>query len=71
MKSEYWSEMHKILGTSETTIKPLTEVAEKVRHGNLSHPLLIQARKNRDQIINIGIDVMRREFKLKFKGLFK
>ncbi len=68
--SDYWAEMHRILGTSESAIQPLTEVSKKVRHGEIDHVVVVRARAQREQIINIALDVMKRAFKLKFKGLF-
>ena len=66
----YWARMHKILGTNKSMIDPLTEVAEAVRHGDLTHNVVVNARKNSVQILGIGFDVMKREFKKSFKGLF-
>ena len=68
--ADYWAEMHKILGTREATIRPLTEVSTKVRHGDFNDPIVLRARAKKDEIINIALDVMKRAFKLKFKGLF-
>jgi hypothetical protein len=68
-KKKYWEEMHKILGTSENSILPLTEVSEKVRHGELDSSIVINARKKREEIINTALDVMRKEFRRSFRGL--
>lgn len=68
--SDYWAEMHRILGTSESVIGPLTDVSTQVRHGDLNHAIVIQARAQKEQIINIALDVMKKAFRLKFKGLF-
>ncbi len=65
----YWQEMHKILGTSKQTIDPLTEVAEKVRHGNLRDRSVIDARKNREKILDIAYSILRSEFRRSFKNL--
>lgn len=65
----YWQEMHKILGTSKQAIEPLTEVAEKVRHGDLNNKVVIEARKNREAILNIAYSILRDEFKRSFKIL--
>lgn len=66
---EYWNEMHRILGTTQKQIKPLTDAAAAVRHGDFQHPDLIIARKNRDTVLNIGHDIMLIAFKKNYPGL--
>jgi len=66
---KYWSEMHKILETSEKMIRPLTEVATRIRHGDVNNAIVTKARNNKKHIIEIAFNVMKREFKRKFKGL--
>jgi hypothetical protein len=68
-KDKYWEEMHKVLGTNKGQIDPLVRVSEKVRHGDVHSQVVIEARKRRDQIINIALEVMKKEFKRTFKGL--
>ena len=46
-KEQYWLEMHKVLDTNEAFMKPLTDVATKVRHGNLKSSVVVEARKRR------------------------
>lgn len=70
-EKDQWDEMHKILGTSKSRIDPLTEVSTDVRHGDINSPKMVAARENREQIINIAIDIMRREFRRSFKGLIR
>ena len=60
-KQVYWDEMHKVLGTNEKMFKPLTDVSESVRHGDLKARVVRKA--NKDVLRNIAIDVMKREFK--------
>ena len=68
---KYWEEMHKILGITEKEIKPLTDVATKVRHGNVRDTIVLKAREKRGEIISIAIKVMRAGFSKAFKGLLK
>lgn len=65
-----WHELHKALNTSELFIKPLTDIATKVRHGNLNSPILVDARKKnkKKRILNIAFNLMEREFRRKFPG---
>lgn len=67
-----WNEMHNILGTSKRQIDPLTRVAQRVRHGSARSPVVRSARrKRRKQLIEIALNVMRKEFKRTFKGLIQ
>lgn len=66
---EYWKEMHRILGTTKGQIEPLTRVSEKVRHGEINHSIMKNARKNKEKIVNISIAILKKEFKRSFKGL--
>lgn len=61
--------MHKKLGTSYANLKPLTEAAKAVRHGNLSSQKLNNAIQNKDKLIKSAVEVMRKEFKRAFPGL--
>ena len=67
--SDEWNKMHKILGTKEAQIKPLTDVSTKVRHGEFNCGILLEARQRKEEIVNIAIDIMKLEFKRSFKGL--
>ena len=64
-----WPDMHSILGTTEEELKPLTNVSEKVRHGEVHDPIVIESRKKRKELLKIGIDVMKKEFDRAFPGL--
>ncbi len=68
-----WSGMHKLLISDESFMKPLTEVATKVRHGNLNSPIVVSTRKkrNKKKLLNIAFELMRREFKRKYSGYLK
>jgi len=66
-KKDYWDEMHKALGTNESMLKPLTDVSESVRHGDLKNKSVQKA--NKDVLRQIAVDVMKKEFKRTFKGL--
>ena len=61
-----WQQMHRVIGTSESLIKPLNEVAKRVRHGNKSHRVVIKAKANRDKIIDIARTVIEKELKITF-----
>lgn len=63
-----WVEMHSALNTSEAFMKPLTDIATKVRHGNLKSDIVIKARRKnrRSKILNIAFHLMKQEFKRKF-----
>lgn len=65
-----WTELHRLLKTNEMRIKPLTDVGKKVRHGNINSDVVMDARKkySRKKILDIAFDLMKREFKRKFKG---
>lgn len=65
-----WSGLHTALNTNEEFIKPLTDVAKKVRHGNLNSLLVVNARKKnrREKILGIAFDLMKREFNRSFPG---
>lgn len=65
-----WDEVHKALRTSKTFMDPLTEVAVKVRHGDIKSPLVIKTRRKnrRKKVSNIAYELMKREFKRKFPG---
>ena len=65
-----WPAMHAILGTKEEELEPLTHVSEKVRHGAVHHPIVVEARKNRDALLKLGIDVLKKELNRTFPGLF-
>lgn len=68
-KSE-WIKLHKRLRTSKSVINPLTKVAEKVRHGNKNHKIVIQARKNRNKLIDIAYYIIEKELKITFPKFF-
>jgi len=65
-----WKELHKSLNTRKTFIDPLTNVATKVRHGNIKSPIVVNARQKdkREKILKIAFDLMKREFERKFPG---
>lgn len=63
-----WINLHQLLNTTRSFIEPLTEVSEKVRHGNLNSSIVIKARGKRKEILNIAFELMKREFRRKFPG---
>jgi len=69
-KEQHWGELHKALKTKKSYIAPLTEVATKVRHGNIRSPIVVSARKKskREQMLKIAFELMQREFRRKFSG---
>ncbi len=64
-----WPEMHAILGTNESELKPLTDVATKVRHGQVHDPLVKSARGKSTELLKLGADVLIKEFNRTFPGL--
>lgn len=69
IKAAHWNQMHNVLETSFDQIKPLKDAADAVRHGDLSAAQLISARQSKDQMIQIAVDVMKKEFVRTFQGL--
>jgi len=65
-----WREMHRTLSTSKHMIDPLKEVADKVRHGNKDHIIVAQARSNRDGLVDIAHEVIKKEFERTFPKFF-
>lgn len=61
-----WRQMHSILKTSRPTIDPLKKVADKVRHGDKNHRVVVQAKTNRDSLIDIAHKFIKREMKRTF-----
>lgn len=68
-----WSGVHRLLNTDENFMKPLTEVATKVRHGNVNSPIVIRARKkrNRNRLLGIAFELMKREFQRQYLGYLR
>lgn len=66
IRNQHWKAMHARLGTSETLVQPLTKVAKEVRHGNLTHQDVLQARPMKDTLLDIAHEVIEREFKIVF-----
>ncbi|GEM_PF-5563590 len=64
-----WREMHDNLGTSEKDLEPLTDVSTKVRHGQVHDQIVKDARGKRDELLKLGIDVLKKEFNRTFPGL--
>lgn len=71
IKRQAWQKMHRILGTSNTLIKPLNEIAKKIRHGDKNHKIVIQARPKRDELINIAHTVIEKEMRRTFPRFIK
>jgi len=69
-KEGFWPEMQKALNTTQAFMKPLTDVATRVRHGNLKSSIVVEARKKdrREELLNIAFHLMKKEFKRKFHG---
>lgn len=69
-EESHWEEVHKALHTNKSFMDPLTEVATKVRHGNLKSDIVVEARKKdkSNAILNIAFYLMKQEFKRKFSG---
>lgn len=63
IKDQHWNNFHRHLGTNKRFIDPLRNVAEKVRHGNNTHPAVLRAEKNKGQLINISHEILELEFK--------
>ncbi len=65
-----WSGVHRCLNTNKSFIDPLTSVAKEVRHGNLKSQVVLNVMKmkERERILDISFELMRREFKRKFPG---
>jgi hypothetical protein len=65
-----WSQMHSALKTNKMFMEPLILVGTKVRHGDLNSSLVVNARNRnkKNKILNIAIDLLKREFIRKFPG---
>lgn len=65
-----WDKLHTVLHTSKSYLDPLTDVATKVRHGNLGSSIVKTARNSnrRKKILNVAFELMKREFKRKYPG---
>jgi len=63
-----WSGLHSVLHTDKVFMEPLISVAKDVRHGNLNSKIIINSRKKeeREKILGIAFELMKREFKRKF-----
>jgi hypothetical protein len=70
IKKKNWEQMHEILGTSEKSIKPLNEIAKKIRHGNRIHKSVVKV-DDRDKIINIAHSIIKKELERKFANFLK
>lgn len=66
IKNKNWTFMHQTLKTSKNYIEPLTEVATKVRHGNIHHTTVIVANSEREKLINIAHEIIGKELKQTF-----
>lgn len=60
-----WKKMHSTLQTSENFIKPLTNVSECVRHGDINNDIVKNA--NRDNLLEVSRKIILLEFKRTFK----
>ncbi|MGH3016582.1 MAG: hypothetical protein ACRDNN_16680, partial [Gaiellaceae bacterium] len=55
-----WPPLHAALGTSEEQLRPLTDAATSIRHGDTKSAALATARVNRDATLVLAEDVLRR-----------
>lgn len=63
-----WKLMHQKLGTTKSSIDPLTKVAKEIRHGNINSQTLVNARSDKERLLGIARDVLTAEFKRSVKG---
>jgi hypothetical protein len=55
-----WQSMHQALGTSEALLADLTAAATCIRHGDALGKGLVNARSNREPVLQLADDVLRR-----------
>ncbi len=67
-KASHWEKMHKELGTAKTYIDPLLNVATDIRHGHFDSSALEDARKKRNQLLDISRTVLSNVFRIYFKN---
>jgi len=63
---KHWGDMHSVLGTSKKLIDPLTKVAKRVRHGDISNTVVRRAKKKKGKLISIAYKVVEKEMKRTF-----
>ena len=68
LQASDWRRMHAALGTSKSTIDPLTNVAKEIRHGNVTGKALAKARKSRTVVLTIARKVIAKALMKRYRG---
>jgi hypothetical protein len=71
VNNKAWEKMHNILDTSKITIDSLRSVAEKVRHGDKTNQIVVQAKNEREKLIKTAHEVIEKEFERKLPKFLK
>lgn len=65
-----WEAMHRLLGTSQAYILPLTNASKDIRHGHASGSAVKRARANREELLDKARHVLELATRKKVPGFF-